>query len=448
MNNQKQKISTEPYKGVRDFFPEDMFVQNYIFDKMKDTVKKFGYVEYGASVLEAADLYRAKSGEEIVNEQTYNFIDRGGREVAMRPEMTPTLARMIAARRRELPTPIRWFSIPNLFRYENPQRGRLREHWQLNVDIFGVKGIEAETEVISVAHELMKSFGFKDNDFEVRINSRKITDYIIRDEFALNEEDGHKIVKLLDRKAKLPKETFDEEVKLILGDRAQAFFTILNSKNFEEFVTAIPSVVDFCDCKGEVPEDKKEMVKAIAEIRELMASLEALGIGNVVFDQTIMRGFDYYTGIVFEIFDNNPANKRAVFGGGRYDDLLALFGNDKVPAVGFGTGDVIIRDLMETYGTLPKYENHTKLYICLAEQSAMGYAQETAQDLREQNISVAIDYSGKKIGDQIKAADKMGIPYIVVMGEEEVKTGQLKIKNIQTGDEKVVSDSEIAGLLK
>src|ERR1035437_10037839 len=173
-NEVTKKLSTEAYKGVRDFYPEDMFVQKHIFERMRKAVEKFGYSEYGASVLEPSDLYKAKSGEEIVNEQTYTFKDKGDREVSLRPEMTPTVARMIAAKLKEFSFPLRWYSIPNLFRYENPQRGRMREHWQLNVDIFGVKNLNAEVEAIAIASKIMRNFGLKDADFEIKINNRVI----------------------------------------------------------------------------------------------------------------------------------------------------------------------------------------------------------------------------------------------------------------------------------
>src|ERR1035437_5168828 len=173
-----KKLSTEPYKGVRDFYPADMAVQNYIFDIWKKTTESFGYEEYGASVLEPADMYKAKSGDEIVNEHTYTFIDRGEREVTLRPEMTPTVARMVAAKKRQLVFALRWYSIPNLFRYEQPQRGRVREHWQLNVDLFGIEGITSDVEVISLAYKVMKNFGAKDEEFEIRVNSRKLLEKI------------------------------------------------------------------------------------------------------------------------------------------------------------------------------------------------------------------------------------------------------------------------------
>jgi histidyl-tRNA synthetase len=434
MNDKKIKLETTAYKGVRDFFPEDMFVQNYIFSVMKKVVEKFGYQEYSASVLEPANLYRAKSGEEIVNEQTYTFTDRGDREVTLRPEMTPTLARMIAARRRELPTPIRWYSIPNLFRYENPQRGRLREHWQLNVDLFGVKSVDADVEIISIVSEILRTFGLKDQDFEIRVNSRKIVNFILNEMFSLSEADAVTVSKLIDRKNKMSNTEFENKIKEIMPEMNNAFLTLLNSKNFTEFSREIPEGI--------------VIQESLKEISDLLGNLENLGITNVVFDQTIMRGFDYYTGIVFEVYDKSPDNRRAVFGGGRYDDLLSIFGSEKVPAVGFGAGDVIIRDLLETYNLMPKYKNPTELYICIANASAKGFAQDLAQTLREQGLNVAIDYTNKKVGDQIKYADKMKIPFITCLGDDEIATGQMKIKKLESGDEVILPEEKITNYIK
>jgi len=258
----KNKLSTESYKGVRDFYPEDMAVQNYIFDTWKKVAKKFGYVEYGASLLEPTELYTEKSGAEIVNEQTFTFTDRGDRSVTLRPEMTPTLARMVAARRNNLKFPLRWFSIPNLFRYERPQRGRKREHWQLNCDLLGIADESADQEIIMLAYNIMKEFGAKDDDFEIRLN---------------------------------------------------------------------------------FPTGKKEELEAFAK------KLSEAGIRNTKIDETLARGQAYYTGIVFEIFDTDPANSRSICGGGRYDNLLRIFDVEPSPTVGFGMGDITIRDFLETH---------------------------------------------------------------------------------------------------
>lgn len=257
------KLSTEPYKGVQDFYPEDMAKEKYVFSVWRQVAEQFHYQEYNASLLEPAELYKEKSGEEIVNEQTFGFTDRGGREVVLRPEMTPTLARMVAARRKSLKFPLRWYSIPNLFRYERPQKGRRREHWQLNVDLLGLPGIEADVEIISLADAIMQAFGAKREDYEIRLNT-------------------------------------------------------------------------------------------IAETREsleqVMNALTAAGITNFKIDETLKRGQAYYTGVVFEFFDTNPANPRSILGGGRYDNLMSLFDVDPVPAVGFGAGDVTMKDFLETHG--------------------------------------------------------------------------------------------------
>lgn len=303
--NDKAKLSTEPYKGVRDFYPEDMAIQNYIFNVWRKVSESMGYVEYGSSILEPAELYRSKSGDELVNEQMFTFTDRGDREVALRPEMTPTLARMVAAKRRGLKFPLRWFSMPNLFRYERPQRGRKREHWQLNCDVMGIADLSAEVEIISLAYKIMKEFGAKDEDFKIYINDRVL----------LNEKFGNpELIKLLDRKEKMEPNEFEAKWLEISG------------KEFDSNI------------------QPNEMLST------LLKKLEEAGIKNVEFSPTITRGFDYYTGMVFEVFDTHPDNNRSLFGGGRYDNLLEIFGVEPIPTVGFGMGDITIRDFIETHG--------------------------------------------------------------------------------------------------
>lgn len=424
-----KNLSTDPYKGVRDFYPEDMAIQNQIFGIWRNVCEKFGYQEYNASVLEPADLYRAKTGEEILERQSYLFTDRGDREVMLRPEMTPTVARMVAGRKKELAYPLRWFSMPNFFRYEQPQKGRLREFWQLNVDIFGVDSIQAEIECIAMAYEITKGYGLKDTDFEIRIGNRKILKYITEDVFSLDPIASQKLLKLIDQKRKIPEDVFIATAETILdektgGKKISQFMTLINSQNFEEFTTHLRQTVG-------------EHI-GITEIRNVLMGLEKLGITNAVFDQTITRGMDYYTGIIFEVFDKNPENRRSVFGGGRYDDLLSLFGDEKIPAFGFGAGDVVARDLMETYGGIKKLNEvyPADIYICLMNHEVADYGQEVAQMIREKGLRVSIDYSFRKIGDQIKNADKVHIPNVIVIGDNEVKTGKFKIKNLKTGDEK------------
>lgn len=430
-SDKNKSLSTEPYKGVRDFYPPDMFIQNHIFGTMKEIAESYGYAEYGASILEPADLYRAKSGEEIVRDQTYSFKDRGERDVTLRPEMTPTVARMVARSRQDLSLPIRWYSIPNLFRYESPQKGRLREHWQLNVDIFGVKNIAAEVEIITIAHKLMRKFGAKDEQFVIIINNRKIIERIY-DYFELSEPESYSVSKIIDKKEKINRDEFVRQIREIFGDETELFIKIIGSQTIEELETNLPEEIE----KG-----------GLAEIKTLLIDLAASGVSNIRFSPTLMRGFDYYTGIVFEVFDSGTENRRSLFGGGRYDDLLDIFGAEKVTAVGFGMGDVTIRDFLETYKLLPEYKPATDLYLCHAGEVDLKAIFALAEKLRERQLRVAVDPIDRKLGDQIKAADRQRIPFVICVGDEELKTGIFKVKELSSGAETPAKLEEIKKII-
>lgn len=404
MSEKKLKLSTDPYKGVRDFYPEDMAVLKHLMKTWRETAEKFGYVEYSASPLEPAELYEAKTGEEIVRDQTYTFTDRGGRKVTLRPEMTPTVARMVAGKKRELTFPLRWYSIPNVFRYEQPQRGRLREHYQLNLDLFGVESSEADSEIITVAYEIMKALGAKESDFSIRVNSRAdIKNGLSSD---LTEDEVKKYLSLVDKKAKIGTEGFESAVQKEFG-----------------------RMIEYTGTAGQ-------------ETTHLLKNLKERGINNCEFDPAIVRGFDYYTGMVFEVFDTDPANRRSIFGGGRYDDLTELFGGEKIPAVGFGMGDVTARDFLETHALLPSYSAATHLYIAHQKESLLTECQKIAGVLRGLGIKTAVDHSARKVGDQIKTADRQKIPFVLVIGEEEVSGKGYKLKKLDNGEEVTCSTVE------
>ncbi len=407
------KLETAPYKGVRDFYPDDMFTEKYLFAAMRATAENFGYSEYNASILEPADLYRAKTGEEIINEQTYTFTDRGDREVTLRPEMTPTVARMIAAKRRELSFPLRWYSIPNLFRYEQPQRGRLREHFQLNVDFFGVDNERADIEIISVAYQLLKNLGANDKDFEIQVSDRALLEHFW-DTVELPPTKRQPVEKLIDKKAKMPEEEF------------KAALTKLAGKRTEKIMTALKSGRDFMESLGET--DKNKRLVAIID------GLSRLGITNVIFNPTLVRGFDYYTGFVFEVFDTDPANRRSLFGGGRYDKLLEIFEAEPVSAVGFGAGDVTLYDFLETHKLLPQYKSSTLLYLAIIENE-FEFGDIIAEKLRDLGISVAVDYTNKSIGDRLKKAINDVIPFFGVIGPTEAKERKIKVKKLSNRSE-------------
>ena len=410
----KNKLSVEPYKGVRDFYPEDQAFLNWLFKTIRAEVERAGYVEYHASVLEHAELYKAKGAEneEIINEQAYTFTDRGGREVALRPEMTPTVARMVAARRRELGFPLRLYSIPNVFRYERPQRGRLREHWQLNVDIFGSKSLAADAEVVALAYRIMTALGARESDFKIRVGSRQAINTVAQ-ERGLNEMQTKQLFSLLDRRAKMSEVDFDLELKKLGVNKS-----LLSPKN-------VPT-----------------------EIAQMLQDFRVAGINNVEYDQSVVRGFAYYTGVVFEVFDTHKENNRALFGGGRYDDLTALFDDEPLPGVGFGMGDVTIRDFLAVRGLIPPYTPTTAVYLAVTAPELAVRAGALADDLRKAGVNVAVDFGERKLGDQIKAASKHKIPYLIVVGEDELASDVYNVKNLETGAAEPVPLDKLAGFFK
>jgi histidyl-tRNA synthetase len=421
-----RKLGLESYKGVRDFYPEDWAIERYIFNVMRKTVESWGYSEYNASLLEPSDLYKEKtSSEEIVSKETYTFVDRGGREVTLRPEMTPTVARMLSARVQELPLPVRWYSIPNLFRYEKPQRGRLREHYQLNVDIFGSQGVSADIEVVTIASDIMKAFGASNNDFEIRINSRMVLDELFN-MIDLKKDLRLPLCRLIDKKEKISEDDFKKSISNLIGDQ--------KTKDFLEKLYF-----------GEALLTMLVNNESVSSLNQIIDSLRARGIDNVVFSPTLTRGFDYYTGAVFEVFDKNKENPRSIFGGGRYDNLSQSFINQSVPAVGFGMGDVTIKDFLLTHNLLPEISSPTSLYIAVVPGVSMEDVYRVAKQFRDSGINTAVDVSEKKLASQLSLLDKRKVKYVITIGEEEIKTGNLTLRNTVTREE---SSGTVLDLIK
>lgn len=402
----KQALSTESYKGVRDFYPEDLAIQRYIFDTWAKTAESFGFERYDASVLEPSELYKAKGAqnEEMVNEQTYTFIDKGDREVTLRPEMTPTVARMVAGKRRELTFPLRWYSIPNLFRYERPQRGRLREHWQLNADIFGSHSEMADVEIILLANQILLDFGAKPEMFEIRINDRAEMQAWYQSIGVADSEIISQITRLNDKKRKIPVLEYAEKLQKITGNAELTDRIILQHDQ-------------------------------VGIHNKVSAGLDKLGIKNVVVDYSLARGFDYYTGTIFEIFDVSGKNNRSMLGGGRYDNLTGLFGGDPIPAVGFGMGDVTMRDFLETHDLLPKNLQTVDIALIPMKQEYALEAEKIAQAIRATGRKVYVSLADKKVGDHIKQAEARNAQSIIVIGEEEIASGIFTLKTLASGSE-------------
>lgn len=425
-------LSSQPYKGTRDYFPEDKRVQNYIFDVWRRVVERYGYEEYGAPVLENLEIYAAKSGQELVNDQTYTFLDRGGRTVAIRPEMTPSVSRMVAARRQELAYPARLFSIANFMRYERPQRGREREFWQLNVDIFGADGAAADSEIITIADAILKEFGAGSDDYIIRINDRKFIHFMMAEYLGLDIDAAHQMTKLFDRRGKITPHDFTEQALAILGD---------------EQADQMDKITQVLDAKSiEVLPDELKKAQALNDVRRVFENLAKAGVKNVVFDATLMRGLDYYTGTVFEAFDTHPDNNRSLFGGGRYDGLVGLFGAEPISAVGMAPGNTMIEHFLEVHDLLPKNISKTDAYVIVI-NDALDHALEVAAELRKGGLNIEVDITQRKIDKQIKTAIKKNIPYLLFVGTEDAASGEYSLKNLEKETEEKLSVTQIVETL-
>lgn len=411
----KEGLTTDSYKGVRDFYPSDWGRLSAAFGQIRETLSSWGYEEYQASPLERSELYLSKGNEEIIRDQTYTFEDRGGRSVTLRPEMTPSLARMVAGKRRELPFPLRWFSIGNRFRYERPQKGRLREFFQTDVDLIGLPEGQADIEILTLASSIFRAFGATESDFTIRINSRALLSAACKACGLTDSEGVKEYWLLLDRKAKMSAEEFD-------AARGTS----------RDPLRAIEDATD--------PEVAKEKEKVMALIREL----HARGVTNAIFEPEIVRGFDYYTGVVFEIQDTSPENPRALLGGGRYDGLVSLFGVEPLPAIGFAFGDVGLMDFLATHDLLPEPASAPELYIGTPSPSDIPLAQAFAETLRENGLRTFVNLGEKQLGDQIRDAVKRSTPYFVAYGTEEDERKSVKIKTLTTGVEEEVNVTVVA----
>lgn len=421
-------LSTQPYKGVRDFFPQDLKIRNYIFEVWREACLSFGYEEYDGPFLEPFEIYAAKTGEEIVNEQLYYFTDKGERKVAIRPEMTPTVSRMAAAKIQEGSTlPLKWFSIANFYRYEKPQKGRLREFFQLNVDIFGEEAVEADFEILLLNKKIMDAFGAKQDMYKIKVNNRYLINYLFGEVVGLSEEQLQPVAKAIDKMPKISKEDFEELLK--------------KSGLSEKQITKLNEVLNFT-----VSDIRKikDLPKGAQMLPDLFKLLEATDIKNVVYDPTIVRGFDYYDGNVFEQFDMTPGNNRSMFGGGRYDGLISLFIEKKIPATGFAPGDVTLLDFLQSWDLLPKFENDTKVLVTAFPSNEACYKKslEVSNKLRESINTETYLNSATELSKQIKYANKKQIPFVVVIGPDELEKNTYTLKNMNTGEQETYTSIE------
>jgi len=418
-----------PVKGTRDFYPPDMAIRNFIVDGWKKVSLRNGFEEYDGPIFEYLKMYQVKSGDEIV-EQLFSLTDRGGRDLALRPEITPTLARMVNQQISSLPRPIKWFSVPRLFRAERPQKGRLREFFQWNIDIIGVDQPLADAEIIFTTVDYLRNVGLTPKDVKVRISSRKLLAAVLKS-YDVPDEKLESLYVVLDKKAKLPADTFEK----MLAEQVPDKETLAKISVFMQ-IDSLPEL-------GELIDAGSEEFAAYNEIKEVLATLETMGVGDFcIYDPGIIRGLAYYTGIVFEVHDA-VGDLRAICGGGRYDNLLADFGGPAISATGMGMGDCVLEILLRDKGLLDKQVPKRQIDFFVACIGHIGNeAWRIIAKLRSMGYSANISYKTGGLSKQLKEASAQNAGKCIIIGEEELKEGKIGIKDMTTGEQELVGRDE------
>jgi len=424
----KNALSNQEPKGTQDWLPEEFAVRKYIFDTWRKVCLRYGFEEYLTPLVESAEIYRAKSGEDIGGKELVTFQDLGGRELSIRPEMTPSVVRMLTKTYVALPKPIKYFSIANFMRNEKPQRGRNREFWQLNCDIFGSESLLADLEVLQLAIDLVLEFDPPQGSFTVAISNRQLVDAVL-DLSGTNElspETKTAVIRTLDKWNKLDKTEIARRLKEIglENDAIEILEKFMESTSLTEITQELPVL--------------KTNPGLLATAR-ILESLDDLGYGDLIeFRPSIIRGFDYYDGMVFEVLDNNPENNRAMFGGGRYNGLAEIFGEKNFPAVGFAPGDETFKLFLESWGLLDniKLSLEEKYYLPLLDANLETAVIKLAKEWRSRGFNVLTGLEEQKVGKALDFANKKQINKVIIIGEEEIDKGEYKIKDMATGEEK------------
>jgi len=410
----------QPVKGTREFYPLEMAVRNWIYENIRNVSESFGYSEYDGPFLEPTDLYAAKSGEELVKEQSFVFPDRGGNLITLRPELTPSLARMVAQKQRQLVYPLRWWSFGPFWRYEKPQKGRAREFFQWNIDLIGSKSPEADAELIAICAEFFKQIGLTPDNVKVLINDRRLMDQKLS-ELGIEASLKKMTLKIIDRQDKMDRSTWKA-------------YALDNGLKEEQFV-GLTKILGNTD-----------LYQESAELQTVFNALESLGVREYVqFDPKIVRGLDYYTGVVFEARDIGKG-ARAILGGGRYDNLVKDVGGEPLTGVGFAMGDVVLPIILEQYGLIPDLQvNPTQILVTIFDENLMPVSLATAANLRRAGFSVQTYPEPAKIGKQLKFADRCAVQFAIVIGPEEKEQGIVQVKDLRTREQSSVPTD---GLIK
>ncbi|MCF7860106.1 histidine--tRNA ligase [Patescibacteria group bacterium] len=420
----KLKLSNQETKGTSDWLPAELALRHYIFNTWRRVCRSYGFQEYLTPLVESAEIYRAKSGEDIGGKELLTFTDLGGRELCIRPEMTPSVTRLVSKIYTSSPKPLKFFSIANFMRNEKPQRGRNREFWQLNCDIFGSASLAADLEILQLSLDIMNAFGAPADSFTLRLNSRRLLDNLLP-VFGIKIKEPVLVFRILDKFNKLGTDEFKRRLQeLKISESSIELLVDFMSGQKQDFLLASLS-------------DNKELQTAKLEIDFILKQLHALGYTQVKFDPTLIRGFDYYDGMVFEVFDNHPDNRRALFGGGRYNGLAQLFGAESFPAVGVAPGDETTKLFLESWNLLPKLQDE-RYYLPLLSADLLADTQRLASALRQEGKEVLFAFEPQRPGKALEFANKQGISKVVIFAKEEKESGEYKIKDMNSGEEVIL----------
>ncbi len=416
--------------GFRDFYPEELRARAYVIGMWREVAHRYGFEEYDGPPLEPLDLYTRKSGSEIVA-QLYEFEDKGGRRVALRPEMTPTLARMVGARARALSKPVRWYSTPQLFRYERKQRGRLREHFQLNLDIIGEADVLADAELLAAAIDVMRLAGLTSKQVRARVSDRRLLAAIFQ-HLGVKAGSLDSVYQVVDKLDREPRDRLEKQLRE-LGLEARTvsgIFEALKLRGIEELRATFGQVT--------------RVSENVAELSRYLEHLNDLGVGDFVdIDLSVVRGLAYYTGPVFELWDARR-ELRAICGGGRYDELLELISGIDLPALGFGMGDVVLTELLRDQGLLPDFGRSIDCFVAWLGAGARPQALRATQLLRAAGFSTIFEFQDRRLGNQLKSANQVGARQVVIIGPREVEGGLARVRDMQTGEEREVVFENLA----
>ena len=434
-----KKLSTKPLRGMEDYYPSDLRETNWIIDTIRDVADLYSYEEFESPKLEPIEIFAAKSSDELVNEQSFIFEKKKGEKLILIPELTPSLARIISAKRQELKKPIRWFSVPTCYRYERPQKGRRREFKQINMDILGEDNLYADLEIFNIIVNIFSEFGATSKQFQIYFNNRRFIDSVCEIILEIPKEKIPIVYKILDKADKMEDSEYEKYVLENFQNEIiiQGIFKLREVASLEEFFNRF--------------EDISEEFYTSRGYKELTSFIQLLEDANIseycTFSPGVVRGLDYYTGIVYEVFDTGKENIRSIFGGGRYDDLLSLFSDEKITGTGFGMGVLMFSLFLKTYDLIPeeiREKDYTDtIYIASISDDVSKYALKLAQMIRFEDFPCIVDYRFSNLKNQLSKANDLGVLIVLIIGSKEMEQNEVTIKNMKTEKQETIKDSAL-----